>query len=242
MLDALGAAVCVADADALLYVNAAFEALTGWSADEAIGRGRTPCSDRRRPSSRRAVGRSSRSRAATARRCAASWRPASWPTASWAVVPRRRATCGSDEAVMVETVLRVERDRAQSYLDVASALLVILYADGTVGLLNRHGRELLDDPRGELIGANWIDEVIPPEERDDARARVRAAGARRRGAVERYEARRASRAAGGAAGSPGRRPRWSTPRAAWWPCCRARTSPTACGPSRSCGGSRSSTR
>ena len=51
---------------------------------------------------------------------------------------------------MVETVLRVERDRAQSYLDVASALLVILYADGTVGLLNRHGRELLGDP-----AASW---------------------------------------------------------------------------------------
>ena len=32
---------------------------------------------------------------------------------------------------MIETVLRVERDRAQSYLDVAGALLVILYADGT---------------------------------------------------------------------------------------------------------------
>ena len=43
MLDALGVAVCLADArdpDApLLYVNAPFEELTGWTADEALGRG-----------------------------------------------------------------------------------------------------------------------------------------------------------------------------------------------------------
>ena len=43
MLDALGVAVCLADArdaDApLLYVNAAFEEITGWTADDALGRG-----------------------------------------------------------------------------------------------------------------------------------------------------------------------------------------------------------
>ena len=95
--------------------------------------------------------------------------------ACWAAVlvdagERARST---DEAAVVETVLRVERDRAQSYLDVASALLVILYADGTVGLLNRHGRDVLGDPRGELVGANWIDEVVPPEDRDGVAAGVR---------------------------------------------------------------------
>src|SRR6185503_11687236 len=88
---------------------------------------------------------------------------------------------------MVETVLRVERDRAQSYLDVASALLVILYADGTVGLLNKHGRDLLDDPRGGLIGGNWFDEVIPADQRDDARAAFERL-VHRGEAVEHYEA------------------------------------------------------
>jgi diguanylate cyclase (GGDEF)-like protein/PAS domain S-box-containing protein len=41
-LDALGVAVCLADASdgnrPLLYVNSAFERLTGWTADEALGR------------------------------------------------------------------------------------------------------------------------------------------------------------------------------------------------------------
>jgi diguanylate cyclase (GGDEF)-like protein/PAS domain S-box-containing protein len=41
MLDALGVAVCLVDAEddyGLVYVNAAFERLTGWSSEEAIGR------------------------------------------------------------------------------------------------------------------------------------------------------------------------------------------------------------
>ena len=39
MLDALGVAVCLADEDELLYVNEAFERLTGWSAEAALGCG-----------------------------------------------------------------------------------------------------------------------------------------------------------------------------------------------------------
>ena len=91
--------------------------------------------------------------------------------ACWAVVladAGERART-ADEAAVVETVLRVERDRAQTYLDVASALLVILYADGTVGLLNRHGRQLLGDPAGDLVGASWVDQVVAPEDRDVTR-------------------------------------------------------------------------
>ena len=186
MLDGLGAAVCVADADAILYVNAAFETLTGWSADEAIGRGPDAVlgpalAELERPG--RAIVAISR-RDGTAMRCELALSELADGSSAVVLTPR---DFGSDEAVMVETVLRVERDRAQSYLDVASALLVILYADGTVGLLNRHGRELLDDAGGELIGANWFDEVIPPDQRDDARAafeRLVHSGE----AVEQYEA------------------------------------------------------
>jgi diguanylate cyclase (GGDEF)-like protein/PAS domain S-box-containing protein len=63
----------------------------------------------------------------------------------------------------------IESERAQSYLDVASALLVILSADGVVSLLNREGRQVLEDPAGELVGSNWLAEVVPPEERASAR-------------------------------------------------------------------------
>jgi diguanylate cyclase (GGDEF)-like protein/PAS domain S-box-containing protein len=69
----------------------------------------------------------------------------------------------------VDSVLHVEPDRAQSYLDVTSAMLVVLSAEGIVSLLNREGRLVLDDPHGELVGADWLGEVVPPEERDSAR-------------------------------------------------------------------------
>ena len=180
LFDALGVAVCLADSlheDApLLYVNAAFEALTGWPADLALGRGLetvlgTAAGEAGRPG--RAV-LPVRRRDGTALRCELSVSAVPGPpdgVACWAVVlveAGERAP-SPDEAALVETVLRVERDRAQSYLDVASAVLVLLYADGTVGLLNRHGRQVLGDPAGELVGANWVEEVIPPEDREAAR-------------------------------------------------------------------------
>jgi diguanylate cyclase (GGDEF)-like protein/PAS domain S-box-containing protein len=66
-------------------------------------------------------------------------------------------------------VLHIESEHARSYLDVTSALLVILSSDGVVSLLNRQGRHILEDPRGELVGANWLTEVVPAEEREAAR-------------------------------------------------------------------------
>ena len=176
MLDALGVAVCLADGrdpDApLLYVNEEFEALTGWTADAALGRGLeavlgTAAGEAARP------GRTVvplRRRDGSSLRCEVTF-SAVPEVSGWAVVvveagERARS---ADEAAMVETVLRVERDRAQTYLDVAHALVAILYGDGTIGLLNRHGRQVLGDPGGELVGANWIDEVVPPEDQEAAR-------------------------------------------------------------------------
>jgi diguanylate cyclase (GGDEF)-like protein/PAS domain S-box-containing protein len=175
MLDALGVAVCLADRDPdapLIYVNPAFEELTGWPADEAMGRAMETVLGP-------AVGELAwprqavlpiRRRDGSGMHCEMTVTPVEGvdgDIACWAgvLVEAGARVSTPDEAAIVETVLRVERDRAQSYLDVASAVLVILYADGTVGLLNRHGRDLLGDPAGELVGADWVDAVIPPEDR-----------------------------------------------------------------------------
>jgi diguanylate cyclase (GGDEF)-like protein/PAS domain S-box-containing protein len=74
-----------------------------------------------------------------------------------------------------EHALRSERERAQTYLDVAGAVLLLLHPDETIGMLNRHGRELIGDGEGELIGRNWFDEVIPQEDRAAARKRFHGA-------------------------------------------------------------------
>jgi diguanylate cyclase (GGDEF)-like protein/PAS domain S-box-containing protein len=89
--------------------------------------------------------------------------------------------------VDVESALREERDRAQSYLDVAGTVLVLLSPDGTVEMLNRHGRELIGDPAGELIGRDWFEEAVPAEDREATRAAVRAALDGDPGGAERFE-------------------------------------------------------
>ena len=189
------------DDDALVYVNAAFEQMTGWTAGEVLGRPLEAALTRRD---------------GTPLPCEVTRSERDDGSEAIVLTDRRRA---SGDREMIETVLRVERDRAQSYVDVAAALLVILYADGTISLLNRHGRDVLDDPRGELIGANWIDDGDPQRGPAGGAAGARATGQRRRGGSRalRVAGRHASRAR--AAASRGRRPRWPTPRAAWSWCC-----------------------
>ena len=187
VLDALGVAVCIAEPDAVVYVNGAFADLTGWDADDAVGRTLDavlgPAAAALAQPGRAILPVTRRGRPPIA--CEVTLSELGDGARAITLTPRDH---DPDEAVMIETVLRVERDRAQSYLDVASALLVILYADGTVGLINRHGRELLDDPRGELIGASWFDEVIPPADRPTARRAFERLVHGGEAGVEHYEA------------------------------------------------------
>ncbi len=60
---------------------------------------------------------------------------------------------------------RRERNRAQQYLDIAGALIAILDTEGRIVLMNRRGREIVGYTEGEIVGASWIDLVIPTEER-----------------------------------------------------------------------------
>ncbi len=69
-----------------------------------------------------------------------------------------------------EETVRVERDRAQRYLDVAGTAVLVLDLEGRVVLLNRAGHELVGRPDGELIGHDWIGTCVPSDERDRVRA------------------------------------------------------------------------
>jgi diguanylate cyclase (GGDEF)-like protein/PAS domain S-box-containing protein len=68
-----------------------------------------------------------------------------------------------------EEALRAERDRAQSYLDVAGAIMLALDRAGRIAMLNRAGHELLGYRDGELIGRDWFETCLPPDERAEWR-------------------------------------------------------------------------
>jgi diguanylate cyclase (GGDEF)-like protein/PAS domain S-box-containing protein len=69
-----------------------------------------------------------------------------------------------------ESELADERHRAQRYLDIAGAIIVILDADARITLLNRAGAELLGYDEGELIGRDWYEAVVPQRLQEAGRA------------------------------------------------------------------------
>jgi len=71
--------------------------------------------------------------------------------------------------------LRRERDRAQSYLDLAQVMLVALDATGSITLINRKGCEILGYTESELVGRDWYEHCMAEAHRDAARAAHRAA-------------------------------------------------------------------
>jgi len=64
-----------------------------------------------------------------------------------------------------ERHLREERDRARSYLELAGTMIVVLNTDGSIAVLNRAAHELLGYDDGKLLGRNWFNTCVPPEER-----------------------------------------------------------------------------
>jgi PAS domain S-box-containing protein len=66
---------------------------------------------------------------------------------------------------LAEEALREERDRAQTYLDLVGAIIVVLDHEGRVTLINRRGCEVLGYREDEILGKNWIDHFIPEHER-----------------------------------------------------------------------------
>ncbi len=65
-----------------------------------------------------------------------------------------------------EAALRLERDRAQRYLDVADVMLVALDNHGRISMINRRGCAILEADERDLIGRDWIETCVPPRLRD----------------------------------------------------------------------------
>ena len=68
-----------------------------------------------------------------------------------------------------EQQLLAERNRAQTYLDIAGVIIVVVDAEQTVTLINKKGCEILGYPASEIIGKNWVDAFIPERMREGVR-------------------------------------------------------------------------
>ncbi len=74
------------------------------------------------------------------------------------------------EQIHAERALRDERDRAQTYLDLAGTILVAIDKNQIINLINRKGCEVLGRSEEEIIGQNWFDKFVPDRYREKLRA------------------------------------------------------------------------
>ena len=66
----------------------------------------------------------------------------------------------------VEEALQQERDKAQTYLDLAGIMFVAINKEGEVTLINKKGCKILGYNDKDIIGKNWFDNFIPEKLRD----------------------------------------------------------------------------
>lgn len=60
-----------------------------------------------------------------------------------------------------EYELKLERDRAQNYLDIAGVIIVVLNSKGKVTLINQKGQQVLGYKEKEILGKKWSDIFVP---------------------------------------------------------------------------------
>jgi diguanylate cyclase (GGDEF)-like protein/PAS domain S-box-containing protein len=81
---------------------------------------------------------------------------------------------------VIETELREERDRAQSYLDIAGTFVILVGTDDRIVFVNRAGCEMLGYRHEELVGQDAFGFLCPAEAAEEARQAHRAVAARGR--------------------------------------------------------------
>jgi len=65
------------------------------------------------------------------------------------------------ERKQAEETLRREKKRAEEYLSTAGVMLAIVNADENITMINKKGLDILGYEKGELIGSNWFDTLVP---------------------------------------------------------------------------------
>ncbi|MFH1313132.1 MAG: sigma 54-interacting transcriptional regulator [Candidatus Eisenbacteria bacterium] len=70
------------------------------------------------------------------------------------------------ERTLARERLKRETERAQTYLDIAGVVMVVIESDQTVSLINKRGCDLLGCSEKDIIGKNWFETAVPEGERD----------------------------------------------------------------------------
>jgi PAS domain S-box-containing protein len=73
------------------------------------------------------------------------------------------------ERKQMEGALRREKERAEGYLDIAGVMLATMNSDEKITLMNKKGYEILGYEVSELIGKNWFDTLVPQRIRGEMR-------------------------------------------------------------------------
>ncbi len=77
------------------------------------------------------------------------------------------------DRITAQQSIQAERDRAQKYLDIAGTMIAVLNRDMTIELINKKGCEVLGWNEEDILGKNWYDFCVPPENREERRRRVK---------------------------------------------------------------------
>ena len=73
------------------------------------------------------------------------------------------------EQVQAEATLKMERDRAKMYMEIAAILFVVVDRNGAVTQINRSGCEILGLKREAILGRVWADVFVPESCRAETR-------------------------------------------------------------------------
>ncbi|TXI72373.1 MAG: PAS domain S-box protein [Dechloromonas sp.] len=100
----------------------------------------------------------------------------------------QRATAELEARVQERTeALRLERDNAQRYLDVAGVMLLVIDKTGCISMINRRGAEMIGLSVDRLIGMDWFDNFLPEAERKAVRHYFQALAEGQQASLDHFE-------------------------------------------------------
>jgi PAS domain S-box-containing protein/putative nucleotidyltransferase with HDIG domain len=73
------------------------------------------------------------------------------------------------ERKRTEAALQLEKEKAQMYLDNAAVIMLCIDANGSIGLINKKGCEILGQKEKDILDKNWFDTFIPSTYREETK-------------------------------------------------------------------------